>query len=104
MSSVTATVESEYSPETAGAVSSSLEVDNRSSPEVEIRTQCSGNLVITEVRGESLEKVLPVLDDLLFCQSVCERVLSAVDRGEPEGSEELRNIELDPPSGKRGAE
>jgi hypothetical protein len=79
MSSVTATVESEYDPQTACAVASSLEVDNRSSPEVEIRTRCSGNQVVTEVRGESLEKALPVLDDLLFCQSVCERVLSAVD-------------------------
>jgi hypothetical protein len=76
-SRVTASVESEYPSQVAEAISRALEADNASTADVSVITERLGGRVVTRVDSVSLEKLLPVLDDLLFCQSVAERTLKA---------------------------
>jgi hypothetical protein len=83
-SRVTAVVESEYPSAAAEAVSGALEADNISNPDVSVVTERRGGKVVTRVESVSLEKLLPVLDDLLFCQSIAERTLKAT--GDPQKS------------------
>jgi hypothetical protein len=76
-SRVTALVESEYTPRQAEAISKALEADNISNADVSVVTERRGNTVVTRVESVSPEKLLPVLDDLLFCQSIAEGTLKA---------------------------
>ncbi len=74
-SRVTAIVESEYPREVAEAISRALEADNVSTADASVATERRERSVVTKVDSVSLEKLLPVLDDVLFCQSIAERTL-----------------------------
>ena len=86
-SRVTAVVESQYQlREAAEAISVALEADNASTKDASVKTERVGNRVITRVESVSLEKLLPVLDDLLLCQSVAERTLRDAGRARDQKS------------------
>jgi len=53
-------------------------VDNACAKGTRIVTKRRGGLVVTRVRSMSIEKLLPVIDDLLSCQSLSERTLNLV--------------------------
>ncbi len=76
-SRVTAIVESGYPSRQAEAISRALQADNASTEDVSVVTERRGDMVVTRVESVSLEKLLPVLDDLLFCQSIAEGTLKA---------------------------
>ncbi len=80
MESVKIMLLSSYGKEAAKSIGGALQVDNRSTKRVKLLTSVGEGKVETVLEAGSLEKALPVLDDLLFCQSICERVLSVVDQ------------------------
>jgi len=71
--------ECEYPGGLSGTIAGALQVDNKSTDETTIKTVCEGGRVITTVESVSIEKLLPVLDDILSCQSLCERTLDITD-------------------------
>ncbi len=79
MSKIKAVVESNYPEGIATAIAGALQADNHSSKETRIVTHQNDGLVRTEIESTGLEKLLPVIDDLLFCQSICERTLSLTE-------------------------
>lgn len=56
---------------TAQKISYLLEVDNRIAPK-KIKTESSGNRVITHIEQEKLSTLLATIDDLLFCEKLIE--------------------------------
>jgi hypothetical protein len=44
-----------------------------------VSTASEDGLVRSLVEAPTIEKLLPVLDDLLFCQSLCERTLGLTE-------------------------
>ena len=76
-----ATVRSDYPGRLADAVARALQADNLNNEDVTVVTESDGGSVVSRLEAVNLEKLLPVLDDLLFCQSVCERTLD-VTRGQ----------------------
>jgi hypothetical protein len=78
---VRAVFECKYPEGMARSVASALQVDNKSTPETTIDTVSDGESVITTVESVSLEKLLPILDDILACQSLCEKTLDLAEKG-----------------------
>lgn len=81
---VKAVLTAEYPEAVAESVARALQADNSTTPETKIETARTGGVVISRVESISVEKLLPVLDDLLSCQSLCERTLEAADQ-QPDG-------------------
>jgi hypothetical protein len=73
--------ESEYPGNLSRSIASSLQADNKSTPETTITTVSEGDRVITKIESVSVEKLLPILDDILACQSLCEKTLNLVENG-----------------------
>jgi len=76
MSKAEAVIQSEYPEEVARVIAEALQADNACAKGTKIATKRRAGLVITRVRSLSIEKLLPVVDDLLSCQSLCERTLN----------------------------
>ena len=79
MCKVTAVVECEYSEKAADAIAMSLQPDNKEEGGTSVRTFRKGATLVTEIESTSLPKLLSVLDDLLRCLSVCDRLLSTTE-------------------------
>lgn len=75
MSKVRVVMESEYPEGVARAIAEALQADNACVGGTKIATRRRAGVVITRVESLSIEKLLPVVDDLLSCQSLCERTL-----------------------------
>jgi hypothetical protein len=80
-SRIIAVFETEYPPNLSKSIASSLQADNKSTQETTIDTYSDGDKVITKIESISVEKLLPVLDDILACQSLCEKTLNLVEKG-----------------------
>lgn len=80
MSKIKILLRSEYSPDVAKAVAEALQGDNEGNGVARVATDLKGAQVLSEIEAESLEKALSVADDLLFCQSICEKTLSLVEK------------------------
>ncbi len=76
-----AIVEAEYALSEADAIAKALQADNVSNSETIVSTSSCKGRVLSRVESVSLEKLLPVLDDLLLCQSLAERTLKLAQRG-----------------------
>lgn len=91
-----AVLESDYRQDIADAIAKALQADNISTPETSIVTSRKGGRVTSRLESASLEKLLPVLDDLLFCQSLCEKTLILAD----DSLKSDRGINRDVPEGR----
>jgi len=87
MCKVTAVVECEYSEKAADAIAMSLQPDNKEEGGTSVRTFRKGATLVTEIESTSLPKLLSVLDDLLRCLSVCDRLLPATGSSTARGQE-----------------
>jgi hypothetical protein len=76
---VRAIFECDYPGGLSRTIAGALQVDNKSTDETTIKTICEDGRVVTTVESVSIEKLLPVLDDILSCQSLCERTLDITD-------------------------
>ncbi len=81
MSRVRAVVEVEYSPAMADAITKALQADNVNNGRTRVMSYGKGGIVVSEIESSSLEKMLPVLDDLLFCQALSYKTLQVAARG-----------------------
>ena len=78
---VRAILESEYPGGISKSIASALQADNKSTPETTITTVSEGDKVVTTIESISLEKLLPILDDILSCQALCEKTLDLAEGG-----------------------
>jgi hypothetical protein len=76
---VRAVVESHHPEDVATAIAEALQADNASKKVTTVSTASEDGLVRSLVEAPTIEKLLPVLDDLLFCQSLCERTLGLTE-------------------------
>ena len=76
---VRAVFECEYPGGVSKSIARALQADNKSTPETTVSTVSDGDKVITTIESISLEKLLPILDDLLSCQSLCEKTLDLAE-------------------------
>ena len=79
-SKVRAVFECEYPGDLAKSIASSLQADNKSTRETTVITVAEGKRVITTIESISVEKLLPILDDVLACQSLCEKTLKIAEK------------------------
>jgi len=75
MAKARAVIESNYPEDVARAIAEALQPDNVSAKGTKITTRRKGGLVTTRVESPSIEKLLPIVDDILSCQALCEKTI-----------------------------